>query len=68
MTGREIGARLSDLYSTGVPLPFECEYAAKVKDQKEVESAFQFAFGPYRLIQEENFLISSQSNQLFCLS
>ena len=28
-TGREIGARLSDLYTTGVPLPFECEYAAR---------------------------------------
>jgi hypothetical protein len=34
-TGREIGARLSDLYTTGVPLPFECEYAARVKDQNE---------------------------------
>ena len=43
-TGREIGARLSDLYTTGVPLPFECEYAARVKDQNEVESAFHLAY------------------------
>ena len=36
-TGRQVEARLSDLYSTGVPLPFECEYAARVKDQNERE-------------------------------
>ncbi len=31
-TTRDLELRLADLYSTGVPLPFECEYAAKVKD------------------------------------
>ena len=31
-TTRDVELRLADLYSTGVPLPFECEYAAKVKD------------------------------------
>ena len=31
-TTRNVELRLADLYSTGVPLPFECEYAAKVKD------------------------------------
>ncbi len=54
-TGREIGARLSDLYTTGVPLPFECEYAARVKDQNEVESAFHLAFGPYRVNPRREF-------------
>tara|TARA_Y100000766_G_scaffold50899_1_gene40931 strand:+ start:415 stop:1074 length:660 start_codon:yes stop_codon:yes gene_type:complete len=54
-TGREIGARLSDLYTTGVPLPFECEYAARVKDQNEVESAFHLAFGPYRVNPKREF-------------
>ena len=29
-TGREVEARLNDLYTTGVPLPFECTYAARV--------------------------------------
>ena len=29
-TGREVEARLNDLYTTGVPLPFECAYAARV--------------------------------------
>ena len=54
-TGREIGDRLSDLYTTGVPLPFECEYAARVKDQNEVESAFHRAFGPYRVNPKREF-------------
>ena len=54
-TGRAVEARLADLYSTGVPLPFECEYAAKVKDQNEVESAFHLAFGPYRINPKREF-------------
>ena len=32
-TIRNVELRLSDLYSIGVPLPIECEYAAKVKDE-----------------------------------
>ena len=54
-TGRQVEARLSDLYSTGVPLPFECEYAGRVKDQNEVESAFHLAFGPYRINPKREF-------------
>ena len=53
--GRAVEARLADLYSTGVPLPFECEYAAEVKDQNEVESAFHLAFGPYRINPKREF-------------
>ena len=37
-TGREVEARLNDLYTTGVPLPFECAYAARVADMDKVES------------------------------
>ena len=29
-----MGARLNELYSTGVPLPFECAYAARVDDEQ----------------------------------
>ena len=43
-TTRDISLRLSDLYSTGVPLPFECEYAAKVKDVDQTEKAFHLGF------------------------
>ena len=31
-TTRDVQLRLADLYTTGVPYPFECEYAAKVTD------------------------------------
>ena len=57
-TTRDISLRLADLYSTGVPLPFECEYAAKVKDVDETEKAFHTAFEPLRInIKREFFEI-----------
>ncbi len=54
-TGREIDERLNQLYSTGVPLPFECAYAAKVADMDKVEKAFHNAFGPYRVNPKREF-------------
>ena len=42
-----VEGRLNELYSTGVPVPFECAYAARVADESEVERAFHKAFGPY---------------------
>lgn len=47
--------RLGELYSTGVPLPFECSYAAKVKDENVVERAFHQAFAPNRINQKREF-------------
>ena len=44
MTGR-----LKELYSTGVPVPFECAFAGRVENVAEVEKAFHVAFGPYRI-------------------
>ena len=38
-TGREVEARLNDIYTTGVPLPFECAYAARVADMDKVEKS-----------------------------
>ncbi len=54
-TSREMEARLSELYSTGVPLPFECAYAARVGDENKVERAFHQAFGPYRVNLKREF-------------
>ena len=48
-TVRGMDARLNELYRTGVPLPFECAYAARVGDEGQVEQAFHLAFGPYRV-------------------
>jgi hypothetical protein len=38
-----------------VPVPFECEYAARVSDENEVEKAFHLAFGPYRINPKREF-------------
>ena len=50
-----INARLNELYSTGVPVPFECVFAARVNDEVKVENAFHRAFGPYRLNHKREF-------------
>lgn len=54
-TSRAMDARLNELYSTGVPLPFECAYAARVSDEGTVERAFHLAFGPYRVNPKREF-------------
>lgn len=50
-----VEARLFELYSTGVPFPFECAYAARVNDEGVVERAFHQAFGPYRVNAKREF-------------
>lgn len=50
-----ISLRMGQLYSTGVPVPFECVYAVKVDDCTKVESAFHVAFGPYRINPNREF-------------
>lgn len=47
----EINARLKELYTTSIPLPFECQYACKVKKSecKKIESALHKAFAPQRV-------------------
>ena len=55
-TAREgVETRLNELYSTGVPLPFECVYAAKVADEIKVEQAFHQAFAPNRINPKREF-------------
>jgi hypothetical protein len=50
-----VDARLNELYSTGVPVPFECAFAGRVSDESKVEKAFHLAFGPYRLNPKREF-------------
>ena len=52
---KEVQQRLVELYSTGVPVPFECEYAARVSDEGVVEKAFHTAFEPYRINPNREF-------------
>jgi len=50
-----VDARLNELYSTGVPVPFECAFAGKILDESKVERAFHTAFGPYRINPSREF-------------
>ncbi|MFK5922060.1 MAG: GIY-YIG nuclease family protein [Verrucomicrobiota bacterium] len=50
-----VDTRLNELYSTGVPVPFECAFAGRVEDENVVERAFHQAFGPYRLNPKREF-------------
>lgn len=51
----EVSIRMAELYSTGVPVPFECSFAGRVADVKAVERAFHIAFGPYRINPNREF-------------
>lgn len=58
MTTREsIDARMKELYSTGVPVPFECGYACEVKasDCAKIEKALHTAFDPNRINANREF-------------
>lgn len=50
-----VTGRLGELYSTGVPVPFECEFAGRIENIAEVEKAFHMAFGPYRINPSREF-------------
>ncbi len=48
-------ARIAQLYSTGVPVPFQLEYACKVWNGTQVERALHIAFGPNRVNPKREF-------------
>lgn len=58
MTTREdMDARMKELYSTGVPVPFVCQFACKVKkaDCVRIEKALHKAFNPQRINANREF-------------
>ncbi len=58
MTTREnVESRMNELYSTGVPIPFECAYACEVKvtDCAKIEKALHIAFEPNRVNKNREF-------------
>ena len=67
-TTRDVELRLADLYSTGVPLPFECEYSAKVKDVDKTEKAFHTAFEPSRVNPKREFFNINPEQAIAVLS
>jgi hypothetical protein len=54
-TQSDVEMRMSQLYSTGVPLPFECAFAVEVEDCSKVETALHVAFGPSRINPKREF-------------
>ena len=58
MTTRDsVDSRMTELYSTGVPVPFECAYACEVKisDCAKIEKALHIAFEPNRINKNREF-------------
>lgn len=48
-------ARLDQLYTTGVPVPFELVFACRVEDAVRVEQALHIAFAPQRVNARREF-------------
>ncbi|MDE0182670.1 MAG: GIY-YIG nuclease family protein [Caldilineaceae bacterium] len=58
MTDRaNVQHRMGELYSTGVPLPFDCVIAREIEDRNavEIENALHTAFGPHRINSSREF-------------
>ena len=47
--------RISQLYTTGVPVPFTLEFACKVTNPEDVERALHLAFAPNRINPKREF-------------
>lgn len=54
-TETEVGQRMSSLDTTGVPLPFQCYFAARVEDYAVVEKMLHTAFGDFRVRNSREF-------------
>lgn len=56
-TQEDIEKRMKELYTTGVPVPFECQFACEVnkKDCAKIEKALHTAFEPQRINKNREF-------------
>ncbi|MGQ0685651.1 GIY-YIG nuclease family protein [Bradyrhizobium sp.] len=54
-TNTELASRIKQLYTTGVPLPFELFYACEVTNCDVVESKLHDAFGDHRISKGREF-------------
>lgn len=51
----DANSRIGQLYTTGVPVPFELRFACKVENGTEVERAMHIAFAPNRINPKREF-------------
>ena len=56
-TQEDVDKRMKELYTTGVPVPFECQFACTVnnKDCAKIEKALHTAFDPQRVNKNREF-------------
>ena len=54
-TQEDANLRITQLYTTGVPVPFTIEFACKVPNPEDVESALHIAFAPNRINPKREF-------------
>ena len=52
---KNVEERMKELYGTGVPVPFKCEYACEVEDCNKAEKALHTAFYPNRVNTQREF-------------
>ena len=52
---KELNDRMKELYKTGVPMPFECQYACRANDFVKIEKALHKAFEPQRINPNREF-------------
>ena len=55
ITSADVESRMGQLYSTGVPTPFKCEYAVKLPNGVDVEVALHAAFRDKRVNPKREF-------------
>ena len=66
-TRDDVKERMKELFKTSVPVPFECEYACRVKDCKKTESAIHYAFDPERINPQREFFKTDPSRVISIL-
>lgn len=54
-TSSSVAQRMKELYTTAVPFPFHCFYAASVKNADFVEKKLHYAFGDHRVPTNREF-------------
>ena len=64
----EPDTRMGDLYTTGVPYPFECVMAVRVDNAKVLEAALHTTFGQHRVNPKREFFAISEDAATAILS
>ena len=55
ITGGTVEERMRSLYSTGVPLPFECYFALEVDDSSNIEKKLHHGLDDFRVNDSREF-------------